>query len=154
MRGKKTDPIFISEFITEAVKRGIETPDEIVKDAKNKIEQIDQEIKAIEGKKILRSKLLDVVLAFENPSSNKSEDAKLLPFFKIQYPQTCKNICELLKYETKSLPVRSLASVGFDAAEHNYCIKQMLEAKIIARVGDGLIKGECFDEYVKFVLRQ
>lgn len=153
MRGKKTDPAFIAEFISEAVQHGMETTDEIVQDAKKKIAQIDQEIVAMEAKKILRSKLLDVIASFEKTTTNKLEESKILSFFKIQYPQTCKNICELLK-ESKSLPALSWASFGTDAAEHNYCIKQMIEAKIIARTGDLLIRGERFDEYIKFVLRE
>lgn len=153
MRGKKTDPVFIAEFISEAVQHGMVTTDEIVQDAKKKIDQIDQEIRAMEAKKILRSKLLDVIASFEKTTTNKLEEAKILSFFKIQYPQTCKDICESLK-EVKSLPALSWASFSTDAAEHNYCIKQMIEAKVIARSGDLLIRGERFDEYMKFVLRE
>jgi Fic family protein len=97
MRGKKSDQTFVAEFISECVQHGIETPDEIIQDAKKKIEQIDQEIRAIDAKKILRSKLIDVILTFEKQVKTTSEDAALLPFFKLEYPGMCKFICDIVK---------------------------------------------------------
>jgi hypothetical protein len=149
MRGKKSDPIFIAEFISEAVQHGMETTDEIVQDAKKKIEKIDQEIVAMEAKKILRSKLLDVIASFEKQVKNTSVDANMLPFFKLDYPNTCKGICNMIK-DLSSLQWSGLKG----STEHNFCIKQMIEAKIITRAGDLLIRGERFDEYIKFVLRE
>jgi len=146
MRGKKTDPNFISFFIQAAIKNGAETPAEIVLCAKKEIAQIDNDIKAIERAKITRSKLLDVISSFEKPVSNKSEEAKILSFFKIQYPLTCKSICDVIR-EKSTLQLSSLKAT----AEHNFCIKQMIEAKIIARAADELIRGEKFDEYIKFI---
>ena len=126
---------------------GAETPAEIVLRAKKQIEQIDENIKAVERAKVTRSKLLDVISSFEKPVSNKSEDAKILSFFKIQYPLTCKAICNVIN-DRSALQLSDLKST----AEHNYCIKQMIEAKIITRVADELIRGEKFDEYMKFIL--
>src|SRR5260221_14283399 len=97
MRGKKSDQAFVAEFIAEAVQHGIETPEEIIRDAKKKIEQIDLEIKAIEAKKILRSKLIDVIATFEKQVKSTSSDAGLLPFFKLKYPRMCKFICDIAK---------------------------------------------------------
>ncbi len=148
MRGKKADPSFISFFIQESVEDGATTPEEIVQRAKNAIFRIDDEIKAIEQAKITRSKLLDVIAAFEKPVKDKTEDAKILGFFKIRDPQRCKEICDLIK-EHESLPTSSLA----DAA-YNFCIKQLLEAKVIMRLSDHLLRGERFNEYMIFVLRE
>lgn len=156
MRGKKSDPEFVSKFIQESVQAGCETPEQIVNRAKTQIEQIDAEIRSIEAKKATRSKLLDVIIGFEKPVKDKSEDAKLLPFFEFKYPEQCKNICWCLKHEADTLPVNSWAAspMGPDATEHNFSVKQMLEAKVIDRVSDVIIRGERFDEYWKFVLRE
>lgn len=148
MRGKKTDPGFISFFIQESVNAGAETPEAIVERAKKIIARIDDEIKAIEHAKATRSKLLDVIASFEKPVKDKTEDAKILGFFKLRDPQRCKEICDLIK-ELESLPTASLVD-----ASYNFCIKQLLEAKIIMRSGDHLIHGERFNEYMTFVLRE
>jgi hypothetical protein len=155
MRGKKVDPGFVSEFIQECVTNlGIYSSDDIVKHAKSLIQEIDDEIKMLENKKKKRSKLLDVISAFEKVDKDKGEEAKMLSFFKLQYPKTCKEICDLLKYQVKSIPALSWASFGDNAAEHNFCIKQMIEAKILTKTGDQLFRGERFDEYMTFVLRE
>jgi hypothetical protein len=153
MRGKKTDSVFVSQFIVESIQQGMETPDQIVQHAKDQISQIDDEIRAVEAKKITRSKLLDVILNFEKPSKDRADDAKILEFFKLKDPMRCKEICELMKVHL-SLPVLSWRSFGDDAAQYNFCVKQLLEAKVIMRVSDQLMRGEQFDEYMKFVLRE
>lgn len=152
MRGKKSDSAFVAQFITESIQEGMETPDQIVQRAKNQIAQIDEEIRAIEVKKIVRSKLLDVILNFEKMAKDKSEEARLLPFFDIQYPAKCKEICILFK-NSKSLPI-DWATHGAGDATTVFCFKQMLERKIINRSGSILVPGERFDEYWKFVLRE
>lgn len=151
MRGKKSDSAFIAQFITESVQKGMETPDQIVQRAKEEITQIDEEIKAIEAKKLRRSKLLDVILNFEKIAKDKSEEARLLPFFSIQYPDKCKELCIILK-DAKSLPV-DWATHG-NGAVTTFCFKQMIERKIIERKESSLVPGERFDEYWKFVLRE
>lgn len=152
MRGKKSDSAFIAQFIVESVQKGMETPDQIVQRAKDQIEQIDEEIKAIEAKKLLRSKLLDVVLNFEKQAKDKSEEARLLPFFTIQYPDKCKEICVLLR-DAKSLPL-DWAIHGQGDAVKVYCLKQMLERQIILRKDSLIVPGEKFNDYWTFVLRE
>jgi tRNA U34 5-carboxymethylaminomethyl modifying enzyme MnmG/GidA len=97
MKGKKSDPGFISFFISECVQAGLETPAEIVARAKKQIADIDEEIKAVETAKITRSKLLDVISSFEKPVKDKAEEAKLLAFFDLKYHDICKSICETVK---------------------------------------------------------
>lgn len=152
MRGKKSDSAFIAEFITESVQKGMETPDQIVQRAKDEINQIDEEIKAIETKKLRRSKLLDVILNFEKQAKDKSEEARLLPFFTLEYVEDCKYICMLLKIQ----PLPAHPMMFGSGLEHQkvYAVKQLLERKIITRDGDRLVRGERFDEYMKFVLRE
>lgn len=149
MRGKKTDPVFISQFIQESVRDGIETPEQIVQRAKNMIEQIDEEIKAIETKKLTRSKLLDVIASFEKKSADRSQDAQMLSFFSLEYPKECKEICDaivtywMIEDNDEATPI------------HKFCFKQLVDQKIIDRVGKNRFhRGERFDEYMTFVLRE
>jgi hypothetical protein len=153
MRGKKSDPAFIAQFITESVQKGIATPDQIVQRAKDQIAEIDEEIRAIEAKKILRSKLLDVVLNFEKATRDKTEEARLLPFFTLEYVDVCMYLCTLIKIQ----PIPANPMVFGESITHHktvYAIKQLLERKIIARENDKLVRGERFDEYMKFVYQE
>lgn len=151
MRGKKSDSAFVAQFITESVQEGMETPDQIVQRAKDQIAQIDEEIRAIEAKKIVRSKLLDVILSFEKPSKSKADEAKLLPFFSLEYPDVCKHLCEVIKKQ----PIYATnVYSGVVDPKSIFAIKQLLERRIIAREGDKLVCGEKFDEYMRFVLRE
>lgn len=153
MRGKKADPVFISQFIQESVQSGMETPDQIVQRAKNMIDQIDEEIRAIEIKKAIRSKLLDVIASFEKQTKDKSEEAKLLPLFDLEYPHTCKFLCEIVQkgpivVGEKLQPLGS----GETDPQMKFSIKQLLERKIFSRIGNNITRGERFDDYMKFVL--
>jgi len=150
MKGKKSDPIFISQFIREAVQAGDETSPQMVERAKSIINQIDEELKGIEAKKIKRSKLLDVINSFEQSSiKDKTEEAKRLDFFKLQEPVICKEICQLLKKQI-SLPITYWKTFS-NAIQYNYCIKQLLEINDVIRVNDQLKCGERFDDYMQFV---
>lgn len=155
MRGKKTDPAFISQFIQESVQLGFETPDQIVQRAKDSINQIDEEIRATEIKKLTRSKLLDVISSFEKPTKDKVEEAKLLSLFGLEYPRMCKFICEIvtkgpIQVSEKLQPLGS----GDPDPTMKFSIKQMLERKILVRTGNTITQGERFDEYLKFVMGQ
>ena len=151
MRGKKTDPEFVSKFITDCVREGIETPEAIVIKAKSMIAEIDEAIKEIEEDKKFRSKLLNVVASFDYSKRDKSGDAKLLPFFELKYPKECRILCELLQFETDKLPAMNMATFGHHTMERNFSIKQLTEAKVIDRVSDQLVRGERFDEYLAFI---
>ena len=145
MRGKKSDPEFVSQFMAQCVAQGLLTPEEMVKVAKQQIEAIDQRIKEVDQLKQTRSKLLDVIVLFDKPES-KIEEAKLLHFFELKYPQECKRICDLLK--KGALPVYTS---GVPVPEYTFALKQLLEAKIAARVGEQIVRGEKFDDYIKYV---
>lgn len=149
MRGKKSDPEFITHFIQESVQEGLETPDQIVQRAKKMIECIDEEIRAIETKKIKRSKLLDVVLSFEKITKDKSKEAKLLPFYKLEYPDVCKTLCKIVRIKPLTIDQKMDPNQRFS-------IKQLIECKVLSRdvVKDELVQGEHFDEYLKFILRE
>jgi hypothetical protein len=157
VKGKKKDSEFVSSFIQESVKDGTDTPSAIVARARQMIDCIDEEIRAIEGKKVLRSKLLDVVASFEEATKDKSEEAKLLPLFDMQYPERCKEICGLLRSFARPLPVDSCATYLEQSKGNNitkFCYKQLLERKVLNREGDNLVPGERFDEYMRLVLHE
>lgn len=153
MKGKKADKEFISKFIEGCVDIGLETTEQIVKHAHSEIRGIDEEIKAIVDKKKRRSQLLDVIAAFEQEKKDKTEDARLLGFFKLRDPERCKELCKIIK-EMQSLPTISMTSFGAGASAYNFCIKQLLEAQVLMRMDGQFMPGEKFDEYMKFVLHE
>jgi hypothetical protein len=150
MRGKKADPEFLSSFITKCIGLNKTSQEEIVKTARQELSIIDQKIIEVEKMKLLRSKLLDVISVFETTTISHKEDAKILSFFRIQHPIICKYICGFLKKET--IKVGSLCTIEFSKSDILFCIKQLQEHKIIAKVGEYLIRGDKFDDYMKFVL--
>ena len=151
MRGKKADPAFISQFIQESVKSGMQTPPDIVAHAKDLIAKIDEEIKAVETKKITRSKLLDVIAAFEMPTRDKSDEAKLLSFFNLGNQVDCKFICDIIN--VKPLDVEKLKVLDQDK---RFAIKQLIECGVLYKdaVSDQIKQDFRFDDYMKFVLHE
>jgi hypothetical protein len=153
MRGRKTDSQFLSDFISTCTAAEMDTPELIVAYAKSTIANIDEEIKRMERQKIYRSKLLGVIEAFEKASTApKMEEIKILSFFKIQNQQICKFICDNLKRGVAT--VEGLCNLEFSSADILFCVKQLLEHKVISKSGNHLLRGEMFDEYLKFVLRE
>ncbi len=151
MRGKKVDSEFLSEFISTCVKRGMQTPLEIAAHARSIVEEIDEEIKAVEKRKTIRSKLLDVISTFDKPiKTSNIEEVRALSFFKIQNPAICKHICDALKKSSCTIEVLTTTHSTEDIM---FCIKQLLEHKVIHRSGNLFLRGDMFDEYLKFVLR-
>ena len=65
MKGKKVDNEFLSKFINECLNENINSSNDIVNLAKDKILSIDNKIKEVENLKLLRSKLLDVIYTFD-----------------------------------------------------------------------------------------
>lgn len=153
MRGRKIDSDFLSQFISECVNNNKFSTDEILFEAKSKISDIDEKIKEVEKLRLLRGKLLDVVLTFEQPDKlNKTNDAKVLAFFKINNVHICKFICDNMR--DNAITMESLYNRGYSIEDVVYCIKQLLEHKIISKAGNYLLRGELFAEYLKFVLRE
>jgi hypothetical protein len=149
MRGKKTDPIFVSQFISECVKNGLTTPDEIVKRARQQLDQIDLEIKAIENKKKIRGSLLDVILSFEKQTKDKTDEANTLTFYDLANQNDCRYICSMVEFNPMNFDEQRLSQ--------NMCfaLKQLIERKIIARdffTHADIIQGERYDEYIRFTV--
>jgi len=152
MRGKKVDTDFLSQFISQCVIKNFVNQDDIVKQAKLEISDIDEQIKKVEKLKVIRSKLLDVISTFEKKSNSHKEEIRLLSFFQMQKPDICQYICHQLQDENMKL--EELYFGFYPVADIIFCVKQLIEHKIISKTGDVLIKGDTFDEYVKFVLRE
>lgn len=152
MRGKKVDTDFLSQFISQCVLKNIVSQDDIVEQAKSEISNIDEQIKKVEKLKIVRSKLLDVISTFEKKSASHKEEIRILSFFQMQKPDVCQYICVQLKDE--NLKLEELYCRSYQVADIIFCVKQLIEHKIVSKAGDVLIKGDTFDEYVKFVLRE
>ena len=153
MKGKKANPEFVSQFISECVQKNIITSETIVQAAKVCIQDIDDKIKEVELLKVRRSKLLDVITTFDKTKEDKTEEIKLLPFFELKYPDTCKKICDMLA----KMPFDVLDDHFISLAEDpvfNFCLKQLFIHKIIARTGNLIVCGERYHEYMKFVLRE
>lgn len=152
MKGKKVDTDFLSDFIQQAVQLGLQTPEDIAKHAQSIINEIDDEIKKVEKRKVIRSKLLDVVAAFTAPKQSKSEEAKILSFFKIQNVAICQAICHRVKIGVTT--IEELGKTNYSFPDILFCVKQLLEHKILSKSGLHLLRGEMFDEYLKFVLQE
>lgn len=152
MKGKKVDNEFLSNFISEAVQLGLITPEEISTYAKSLIQNIDEEIKNVEKRKVFRSKLIDVVNTFDKTKSSKLEEVKILSFFKIQNIPICKAICHKVKNEVTT--IEELSEMSYPVPDILFCIKQLIEHKIISKSGAHILRGEMFEEYLKFVLKE
>lgn len=151
MRGKKIDNEFISDFISKCVQSGIDTPDAIVQSAHDNIVNIDKAIKRMEEQKIIRSKLLDVIETFDKSKTSKSSEAKVLSFFKIQHPHICQSICQRLKIGPANIEE---VTGKYVVADVIFCVKQLIEHKVISKSGSVLLRGDSFDEYMKFALKE
>ena len=122
MRGRKADSVFIGNFIVECANKGKATPEDIIKEAKNQINIIDEKIKEVERIRLTRSKYLDVIDALEkSEKSDKVDEIKVLNFFKYQYLYII------------------------------FCVKHLIENKFLVKQGKTFSKGEVFLDYLRFI---
>lgn len=144
MKGKKKDHEFLSQFIEECISLNKNSSKDILDEAKLRIKNIDNRIIETEKLKLQRSKLFDVIDTFEITTKKTSDEAEMLPFFKIKNIATCKNICDKLK----------IAPLTLNKLDHDmiFCLKQLLELEVIKKDNNLFVKGAKFNEYVKFVL--
>jgi len=152
MRGKKVDTQFLTDFIGHCVSHELVTPEEMVGAAQTEIDSIDAQIREVERLKVRRGKLLDVIATFQKPTKNTKQEARILSFFQIQNPHICKYICNSIKSKPQNRDC--LNNSQYSPHDINFCIKQLLEQRVIAKVGESFLRGEMFDEYMKFVLQE
>lgn len=154
MRGKKIDTEFLSQFILECASQGQFSSEEIINLAKSKITEIDIKIQEVEKLKILRSKLLDVICSFDKPLKKDTElDKKILSFYDIQNMHISKHICDLLK-NSNSIKISLIDNKKFKDTDIAWCIKQMISFKIVYKLHDLLMKGQQYENYLNFVMKE
>lgn len=149
MKGKKIDTQFLSQFIAQCIDNDLVNQEDIVRKARLEISGIDDQIKKVEKLKIVRSKLLDVISVFDKQKTSHKEEIKILSFFQMQNPDVCQNICHQLQDE--NLKIEDLYLGQYPVADIIFCVKQLIEHKIIAKVGNVLVKSDLFSEYIKNV---
>lgn len=152
MRGKKSDVEFISDFIAECANQNLCSPEQISDEAERRIKEIDHQIREMELKKITRSKLLDVTNIFKNKKI-KPDESKILPLFEIKNHHICKQICNLIKTSPSEV-VNIISGVKYDSKDVLFCIKQLMEYKVISKTGNYFLRGNKFDEYSSIVLKE
>lgn len=153
MKGKRIDAEFITQFIEECIQKKYLTPEEIVIQAQSEINQIDQKILEVEQLKNRRSKLLDIISTFQKPAKiSKNQDLKIISFLQIGNPHICKFICNQLAKQdcTKD----QLFDTEFSIYDFNFCIKQLVEYRVITKIGDTFLRGDMFQEYLRIVFRE
>lgn len=147
MKGKRTDFMFVASFIEKCVSNNLVSTNEIINYAKSEINLIDNKIKEVEELKKTRSKLLDVIFTFENKISlPKIQDYKVLQLFNLKNKNVCKLICDQIR--NGPLEIGLLIFDQYDQTDINYCIKQLIDYKIISKVGNHILQGNMYNAYM------
>jgi hypothetical protein len=150
MKGKKFDTQFLSSFMEKCIKKNISTPAGMVSAAKNKISKIDKKIMEAERLKVIRGKLLDVIEEFGVPVESKV-DTKILEFARIQNPNICKWICDIIKDRPCCVSDLIVMQTRYLPEDLSFVIKQLRQHKVITSENNMFVRGEQFDQYMKFV---
>jgi len=151
MKGKKLDSKFHSDFIEKCIKDGIFASTDIASSAQKEIDIIDRKIIEVEKLKVRRGKLLDVVMEFGPKTKRNDDEIKILEFAKIKNPQICKFICDLIK--NKSCNISNFNSRKYSQYDINFCIKQLLEHRIISKIDNLFSRGEQYETYLKLFFK-
>ena len=150
MRGKKIDSEFVVNFIQQCVSNNIVSSNEIVNEAKNKISNIDEQIKQVEQLKRIRSKYLDVIESLKKEHKDISSD--IVSFFDIKDIDISRYICLAVKH---NVSFDEIINCGrFKSDDIFFCIKQLLEHKIIVKDSSHFIKHDSYDKYMNQVLKE
>lgn len=153
MKGKKIDSEFVTNFIEKCVSSNIFSTEEILHSAKSEISDIDNKIKEVENLKKIRSKLLDVVLTFENKTiPSKLQDYKILQLFNIKNKNICKFICDKIK--DNPIELDELLKQAYSINDINFTIKQLIEHKVICKTGKYILQADMYKPYVINVMRE
>jgi len=150
MRGRKLDSEFICAFIKECAENNLSSVEDIINEAKSKIQDIDRLILKIEKLKIKRKKLFDVILSFEE-KIKENVDINIIAFSKITNNNICKLICDQLK---EDVDINTLYLIRDDRQEIIFCIKQLINNKIIIKTDSIISKGDNFDNYIKYMSKE
>lgn len=143
MKGKKSNIEFVSNFMSQCVQEGKNSPEQILSAANQQLEEINKKIQDLEELKTKRSNLLDVIDLFKKENS---ENLFQLNLYSLKYPNICKDICHLL--ESHPLSMSSINSNKYEQQDLIFCIKQLLEYSVISKTGDTILRGDKFKEYL------
>ena len=89
--------------------------------------------------------------SFEKPVKSKTVEANILSFFNLSYPDICKFICKNL--QSTPITIEYIAT-HYLQADVIFCVKQLIEYKIISKSSHYLLRGSQFDNYLKFILKE
>ncbi len=147
MRGRKTDSEFLINFINDCIKENKNSSEDITNKAKSKVLDIDNKIKEVESLRLVRGNLLDVIAAFEKPvKQNEVKDIRNLSFLNLKKMNICKFICQNIMND--NLDFKNELYSEYDLM---FCIKQLISYNILCKTNNNIMRGEMFDEYVKFL---
>lgn len=133
MRGRRSDPEFIANFIQNCVGENKVTSEQILNEANLKIKEIDSEIIRVELLKKQRSKILDVIEMFSKKIMTSS-DKSALDFYLLS---NIKKAYELV--------------IKCDFDKSNACLlKELQNINVLRRENNQLIHGARFREFVDF----
>ena len=151
MKGRRKDPEFLSQFISDCVQDGKCSPNEMLDTANDELSKISRLILEAEQLKIRRAKLLEVISHFQkdNIQIDRTQEIKQAKLLQISYPEIAIAICVKL---IKSGHTREqLSDSKFDDQNINFCIKQLIQHQVINRSGDLFIHGEQFQFFIKMM---
>jgi hypothetical protein len=147
MKGRKKDAEFVSQFISQCVQEGRQTPAEILQAAKDQLDAIDRLVLGAEQAKKKRPQLLDVISSFEADQKDHSEDKSVLSFYRLKHP----NSCQFWVGVVAKNGLISLEAIKYMSNSNKFVIKQMVEQDILRRDNSGeLLPGSKFEEYLAF----
>lgn len=153
MKGKKNNTEFISEFITSCISYGFSSSDDILSLAKEQISDIDIKIKEINDLKIRRSNLLDVISSFESKEKqNNINEIKRLNYYSIgSNLECCKSICKIIENKNTDISVIINSCDKFSQSDILFNIKRLIANKIIHKIGEVILKGDYYEDYIKVI---
>jgi len=152
MKGKKLDAEFVSNYISKCINNGYDSDELILQQAQANIAAIDEEIKRIEGLKVERSKLLDVVESFNKKPVSNAKEKKVLTFLTLKHPEINKFICHAI--ELNSINIRDITyNSKYSSSDIIFCIKQLINHGIIYKPQDHLLRGENYDLYMEQIVK-
>lgn len=145
MKGKKINIDFVSSFMSECVKNGKISPEEIKKEAEKQLIEIEEKIETAEKLKSLRSNLLDVVESFSSAKKkNLPKEAEILDLFSLDFPDVCQEIVEAVKNEP-------ITASQFEDENFIFSLKQLVEHRVLGKIDNLFVRGKRFDDFQKIL---
>ena len=153
MKGKKSDLLFVNEFIAGCISNNILNSEDIIKEATAQIDSIDFKIKEVENLKKLRPKLADVINALDKSDSKKessAQDIMLLSLFKIPNPNIGHSICKKIK--VSPIEMNDLKKISYDFSDTSFIVKHLLENKVLYKRGNYLLMILRYQRWLMIIL--